>query len=247
MNRDPYERIGAGYAEHRREDPIIAAQIHAALGNARTVLNVGAGAGSYEPRDRYVVAVEPSRRMRAQRPRDSVPAIDASAEALPFDDGAFEVAMAVMTLHHWRDPREGLREMMRVSNGRVVLVTYDPEALSAFWLWDYLAPILPTERARFPDLRAIEEALGTPIVAQAMEIPFACVDGFNEAYYGRPEAFLDAELRRAQSVWSLLDDTTTASILARLRFDLDSGAWDAKYGALREAPRYTGAMRVIRT
>src|SRR5215208_3177943 len=122
-----YDRAGHGYAEQRRPDPRLADPIHRALGSAATLVNVGAGAGSYEPPDRYVLAVEPSETMRRQRPDNLPPAIDAVAESLPLDDDAVEAAMAVLTVHHWSDPVAGLREMRRVARGPVVVLTR-PEA-----------------------------------------------------------------------------------------------------------------------
>ena len=189
-----YERAGAGYARLRRTDPRLAAHVHAALGDARTVLNVGAGAGSYEPEDRYVVAVEPSAAMRAQRPAGR-PAVDAVAEALPFDDDSFDAAMAMITVHQWSDLERGLTELSRVARGPVVILTFDPDAMLDFWLADYVPEVFEAERPRMPTL----SALGGE--ASAVPIPLDCVDGFIEAYYGRPEAFLDPEIRAAQSAW----------------------------------------------
>jgi hypothetical protein len=232
-----YERAGAGYARLRRTDPRLAAHVHAALGEARTVLNVGAGAGSYEPEDRYVVAVEPSAAMRAQRPAGR-PAVDAVAEALPFDDDSFDAAMAMITVHQWSDLGRGLTELRRVARGPVVILTFDPDAMLDFWLADYVPEVFEAERPRMPEL----SALGGE--ASAVPIPHDCVDGFIEAYYGRPEAFLDPEIRAAQSAW----EKTGVDIgpgLTRLAEDLRSGAWDARYGDLRRQPEYIGSLRLI--
>ena len=232
-----YERSGAGYARLRRTDPRLAAHVHAALGEARTVLNVGAGAGSYEPEDRYVVAVEPSAAMRAQRPAGR-PAVDAVAEALPFDDDSFDAAMAMITVHQWSDLERGLAELSRVARGPVVILTFDPDAMLDFWLADYVPEVFEAERPRMPKL----SALGGE--ASAVPIPHDCVDGFIEAYYGRPEAFLDPEIRAAQSAW----EKTGADVgpgLTRLAEDLQSGAWDARYGDLRRQPEYIGSLRLI--
>ena len=149
-----YERAGAGYARLRRTDPRLAAHVHAALGEARTVLNVGAGAGSYEPEDRYVVAVEPSAAMRAQRPAGR-PAVDAVAEALPFDDDSFDAAMAMITVHQWSDLERGLAELQRVARGPVVILTFDPDAMLDFWLADYVPEVFEAERPRMPKLSAL--------------------------------------------------------------------------------------------
>jgi SAM-dependent methyltransferase len=232
-----YERSGAGYARLRRTDPRLAAHVHAALGDARTVLNVGAGAGSYEPEDRYVVAVEPSAAMRAQRPAGR-PAVDAVAEALPFDDASFDAAMAMITVHQWSDLERGLAELRRVARGPVVILTFDPDAMLDFWLADYVPEVFEAERPRMPTL----SALGGE--ASALPIPLDCVDGFIEAYYGRPEAFLDPEVRAAQSAW----EKTGVDVgpgLTRLAEDLRSGAWDARYGDLRRQPEYIGSLRLI--
>jgi SAM-dependent methyltransferase len=126
-----YDRIGAGYGAARGEDPRLAAAIHAALGDARSVVNVGAGTGSYEPRDRDVLAVEPSAVMRAQRPPGAAHAVGCVAEALPLGDGAVDAAMAVLTLHHWSDWRAGVAEMRRVAHRQVVVCTWDPGRLAA--------------------------------------------------------------------------------------------------------------------
>src|SRR5919198_1296411 len=154
-----YEHHGRTYARHRRSDPRIAERIHAALGDARTVLNVGAGTGSYEPDDRWVLAVEPSATMRAQRPPGTAPAIDARAEALPFDDGAVDAAMACVTIHHWEPPAAGLRELRRVARGPVVVFTFDLDALPA-WQREYLREGLDIERPRFPAVEDVAAALG---------------------------------------------------------------------------------------
>ena len=222
--RVDYERHGPGYARHRRSDPRIAARIHAALGDARTVLNVGAGAGSYEPRDRWVLAVEPSAAMRTQRPPDAAPAIDARAEALPFDDDAVDAAMACVTIHHWEPPQAGLRELRRVARGAVVVFTFDLEALPA-WQKDYLADGLAIERPRFPTMEAIAAALGGRTHVEHIPTPADCVDGFFEAYWRRPEALLDPVARANISVFALMDDAEEAALLARLEDDLRSGAW----------------------
>jgi hypothetical protein len=198
-----YEPEGAGYASHRRPDPRIAALLHGALGPARTVLNVGAGAGSYEPQDRYVAAAEPSASMRSLRPPELAPAIDATAENLPFDDGSFDAAMASVTVHQRADTRRGLEELRRVSRGPVVILTFDGDALDRLWLGDYLTELFAAERRRYPAIEEICSILGGRTEVQPVPIPIDCTDGFTEAFYARPEQFLDPEVRRAQSVWGL--------------------------------------------
>lgn len=240
-----YDTHGSGYANHRRTDPRIAAMLHEALGDARTVLNVGAGAGSYEPQDRYVVAVEPSAAMRAQRPADAVPAIDATAEKLPFDDDTFDAAMATVTVHQWSDTAKGLAELRRVSRGPVVVLTFDGDALDRLWLAEYVPELIAVERRRFPAVDAIAAAIGATCEVIPVPIPIDCVDGFGEAFYARPERLLDPHVRAAQSGWAFVAPDAVTAGMDRLRADLESGAWDAKYGHLRTQPEFIGALRLL--
>lgn len=240
-----YGRIGHSYGRFRQPDPRIAARIVAALGTAATVLNVGAGAGSYEPTDREVTAVEPSAVMRAQRPAHLSPAIDATAEHLPFADRSFDAAMATFTIHQWADLAAGLKELRRVIAGPVVILTCDPLLVEAFWLNDYAPEVLATEARRYPSLAAVADGLGTAIDEIAVPIPLDCLDGFNEAYYGRPERMLDADARSACSAWSFLSPDKIAAAVAHLAADLDSGAWDARYGQLRHQPDYVGSLCLL--
>jgi len=240
-----YELHGVGYASLRRADPRIAALVHAALGPARTVLNVGAGAGSYEPSDRFVLAVEPAAAMRVQRPAHLPPAIRAFAESLPFDDASFDASMATITLHQWSDVELGLRELRRVTRGPVVVMTFDPDALDRFWLAEYAPELIAAERGRFPALALIARVLAGSVEVRPVPIPSDCSDGFTEAYYARPECFLDPAVRRGQSAWTFLADGVEAAIVERLRSDLQSGAWDARFGALRNAPELVGSLRIV--
>ena len=240
-----YEANGSGYAERRKPDPRIARLVHEALGDARTVINVGAGAGSYEPGDRHVVAVEPSAAMRAQRPSSLVPALNATAEQLPFDDGSFDAAMALITIHQWSDVEAGLGEMRRVSRGPVAILTFEREALTEFWLSEYLPETLAVEQVRFPSTDHVVSVLGGEVEVLNVPIPIDCVDGFGEAYYARPEAFLEPEVRAAQSGWALTDPDAVARGLARLADDLASGRWDERHGHLRRQTEYVGALRLI--
>ena len=240
-----YEVHGQGYARRRRPDPRIAARVSEALGSARTVLNVGAGAGSYEPEDRYVAAVEPSSAMRAQRPRDRVPAIDATAERLPFDDDSFDAAMATVTIHQWSDVDRGLQELRRVSRGPVVVLTFDAAALEDFWLVEYVPEVVDVEQHRFPPIAHVTAVLGGRCEVAPVPVPLDCTDGFGEAFYGRPEAFLDAEVRAAQSGWLLVDPDAVERGIERLRADLGSGAWDARHGHLRRTSERVGAVRLV--
>jgi SAM-dependent methyltransferase len=222
-----YDRIGAGYTATRRADPRIAARIHAALGDARTVVNVGAGAGSYEPADREVVAVEPSETMIAQRPPGSPPVVRASAEALPFADLRFDAAMAVLSDHHWADRRRGLRELRRVAQ-RAVLFTFDSAFVDAGWITEYLSGF---RRLKGLTLEEIIECLGGARV-ERVPVPADCADGFLSAYWRRPEAYLDPRVRAGISVFAQLEPAEVERFVRRLAADLASGAWRARHGDL---------------
>lgn len=240
-----YDAHGQTYAQVRRPDPRIEAQIHAALGDARTVLNVGAGAGSYEPADRHVIAIEPSAEMRRQRPPGRVPAIAAFAEALPLDDCAVDAAMAVMTVHQWSDLAKGLAELRRVTAGPVVITAADIEALGRFWLNDYAPELFEVKRRRYPTIEAIAAHLGACVDVQTILIPHDCTDGLVSAFYGRPEAILDPAVRAAQSSWRFLPEGVEDRCVASLAADLKSGRWDERYSHFRTLPAYEGAMRLI--
>ena len=229
---------------HRRADPRIAARIHEALGDARTVINVGAGAGSYEPQDRWLLAVEPSETMRSQRPPGAAPALAAGAERLPFDDDSVDAAMACVTIHHWRSVEAGLEELRRVARGPVVVFTFELEALPD-WQHEFLREGLELERPRFPAVERVAEILGGRTRIERIPTPGDCTDGFFEAFWRRPEALLDAEVRSAQSMWALLDSATERSIVERLSGALESGAWDADHGHLRDLHSFDGALRLV--
>jgi SAM-dependent methyltransferase len=243
--RVDYELYGRTYARLRRADPRIAARVHAALGDAKTVLNVGAGSGSYEPTDgRWVLAVEPSATMRSQRPPGSAPAIDARAEALPFDDDAVDAAMACVTIHHWEPPEAGLAELRRVARGPVVVFTFDLDCLPA-WQREHLAEGLEIERPRFPSLDAVAATLGGRTRVERVPTPADCADGFFEAFWNRPEQLLDPAVRAAQSMWALLPPGVEDRIVERLAAELRSGTWDDEHGHLRELLEYEGALRLV--
>jgi SAM-dependent methyltransferase len=231
-----YDAIGRGYATRRRPDPRIAAAIRLALGDARSVVNVGAGAGSYEPADRPVIAVEPSREMIVQRPPGAAPVLHALAEALPLRDAAVDAALAILTLHHWHDRAAGLAELLRVARRRVVIVNWDPAARHDFWLTREYIPALAELDARlFPTAAELEAALG-PLRVVPLPVPHDCVDGFLGAYWRRPEAYLDAGVRGAMSTFGRLGPEPAQSVmegLARLGDDLASGRWEARFGHLR--------------
>lgn len=217
-----YGRIGGGYADYRRPSPEIAAVVRAALGDARKVLNVGAGAGSYEPVDVEVVAVEPSEQMRNQRPVHLTPAVDAVAEDLPFPDDTFDAAMGTFTVHQWQDLGAGLAEVRRVTRGPVVVLTCDPELLDRFWLAEYAPEAIETEARRYPPIDAITAGLGGGEVVP-VPIPLNCSDGFGEAYYGRPERLLDPGARKANSAWSFVAPEVHERFVATLSRDLADG------------------------
>lgn len=240
-----YGLIGRDYASYRQPEPAIAALICGALGTARTVLNVGAGAGSYEPTDRDVTPVEPSAAMRAQRPAHLATAIDAVAESLPFPDGHFAAAMTTFSVHQWTRLEDGLREMRRVTRGPVIILSCDPDLVQRFWLNDYAPSVLAAEARRYPALRSMIEVLGGTAEVLTVSIPLLCRDGFNEAYYGRPERLLDPAARLACSAWSFVSEETAAGYVEALRRDLASGALDRKYGDLRATPEYPGSLRLI--
>jgi len=240
-----YGTIGASYARYRRPDARIAARIGEALGTARTVLNVGAGAGSYEPADRQVTPVEPSASMRAQRPAGLAEAVDAVAEDLPFADDSFDAAMTTFSVHQWGDLRDGLREVRRVTRGPVVILTCDPGRLRRFWLNDYAPEVIDTEAVRYPAVEAISSGLGGPVAVTVVPVPLDCTDGFNEAYYGRPEALLDPAARLSCSAWSFVGTAVHDRFTRDLRRDLDSGAWDGRYGRLRTQPAFDGSLILV--
>ncbi|MGW5419241.1 MerR family transcriptional regulator [Streptomyces sp. NPDC003943] len=220
-----YDAIGSSYPHTRRTEPRIAAQVWDALGDARTVLDVGAGTGSYEPPGREVVAVEPSAVMRAQRPSGAAPCVAAHAERLPFKDGAFDAAMAFSTVHHWHDPIAGLREMRRVAR-RVVVFTHDASDIGwrhRFWLSrDYLPEVAGLVAGR-PPVDRLADAIGARM--EPVLIPWDCADGFFEAYWRRPEAYLDEQVRRGSSVWARVGAEAERRAVAGLREDLASGRW----------------------
>jgi SAM-dependent methyltransferase len=220
-----YDTIGGTYAATRRTEPRIAAQVWAALGDAQTVLNVGAGTGSYEPTDRDVTAVEPSAVMRAQRSAGAAPCVAAGAQSLPFEDQSFDAAMAFATVHHWPDPVAGLREMRRVAR-RVVVFTHatdEAEWLHRFWLTrDYLPEVADFLVGR-PSLAELAGAIDARV--EPVLIPWDCADGFFEAYWRRPEAYLDAQVRRGMSVWSRVGPEAEQRAVRSLGDDLASGRW----------------------
>ncbi len=241
--RASYDTIGVNYADLRKPDARIERMIDAALGAARTVLNVGAGTGSYEPAGRQVTALEPSAEMIRQRGPAAAPAIRGSAENLPFDADAFDASMAILTVHHWADQAKGLQEMRRVTQDRAVVLTYDP-AFRGFWLADYIPELVALDEAQMPRLTDYADWLG-PVEISPVPIPHDCTDGFLCAYWRRPKAYLDPQIRAAMSSFWKIGDVSGA--LARLAGDLDSGAWAERYGDLLERDACDLGYRLVVT
>jgi SAM-dependent methyltransferase len=240
-----YDQIGSGYTGGRREEPRIAAALAGAIGEAESVLNVGAGTGSYEPRDRPVVAAEPSAVMIAQRPGHAAPAVRALAEALPFADGSFGAAMTVLSIHHWTGKARGLAEMRRVARGPVVLFGGSDWRLNTtWWLHDYFPAARRLVAGRSYPPERIAEVLG-PVSVIPVPIPADCADGFEAAYWRRPQAILDPAIWRATSALSLIRDTERASGMSRLSADLRNGDWQRRYGYLLSLSELDLGYRVI--
>ena len=238
---ETYDEIGVDYARLRQPDPSIAAMIAAALGPARHVLNVGAGAGSYEPEGCRVTAIEPSQEMIRQRPASAATIIEGVAENLPFADNSFDAAMAVLTLHHWADQAKGLAEMRRVTRGPIVLLTYDA-AVRGFWLADYIPELATLDDGQFPPMAAYAQWLGA-VEILPVPIPHDCRDGFLCAYWRRPAAYLDPRIRAAMSSFWKIGDVSAA--IDRLADDLKSGAWRARYGQLLDQDAADFGYRLV--
>ena len=240
-----YDAIGCGYVVTRQPDPRIARAIREALGEARTGLNVGAGTGSYEPAELRVVAVEPSLEMLRQRPAGAVQAVQAVAAYLPFPDASFDAALAVLTVHHWQDRAAGLTEMCRVARQRVVMLTWDPACRDAFWLTtQYVPEIVDFDVPRFPPIAELVRYLG-PVEARPLPIPHDCQDGFLGAFWRRPEAYLDPQVRHAMSGFTQLAPQVAQAGLAQLAADLRSGRWDEQFGWLRRQESLDLGYRLI--
>ena len=240
-----YDRIGAGYRTHRDTDPHIAARLANSLGDANSILNIGAGAGSYEPRSEHLVAVEPSTVMLRQRLPTAAPAVQAVAEALPFRDATFDAALAVLTIHHWSNIPRGLAELRRVVKHKIVILTWDPECDEQFWLTrDYLPEILAYDRARFPRLATLERNLG-PLQIENLPIPADCADGFRCAYWKRPHAYLDPCVRKSISSFAQADAAVIARAMAQLATDLDSGEWTRRNQEIESQTELDGGYRLV--
>ncbi|GAB5487327.1 MAG: class I SAM-dependent methyltransferase [Parasphingorhabdus sp.] len=236
-----YDKIGIGYASLRKPDARIAAAIHQALGDAKSVLNVGAGTGSYEPIDREVTALEPSAEMIEQRSPKAGKAYQGVAEDMPFADDQFDAAIAVLTVHHWTDLEAGLREMRRVTKGRLVILTFDPEA-HYFWLAEYIPEIVELDQPIMPKMSEYGRILGD-VKIENIPVPHDCTDGFLGAYWQRPHAYLDPKVRASISTFAKLDDAPES--LVELERDLESGKWQERYGHLMEQDTLDAGYRLV--
>lgn len=236
-----YDRIGKKYPNYRHPDVRINTTISNCLPGKGTILNIGAGVGSYEPVDRNVVAVEPSSVMISQRPENSAPVIQAYAEALPFKDNSFECALGILTIHHWSDIGRGLKEAIRVSGGKVLLLTWIG-FVNHFWLLDYLPEMKVVDESMFPSIKQLSVWLG-PIETITVPIPQDCTDGFLCAYWRRPEAYLNEDIRSAISTFSRLHDISEG--ISRLKADLDSGLWESRYGYLLKEKEIDFGYRLV--
>lgn len=245
MNR--YDAIGIGYSRTRHEDPRFRAQIHAALGNARTVVNVGAGTGAYEPSDLHVIAIEPSDVMAAQRARELAPAIRASAGSIPLRDGSVDAAMAILSVHHWDEAREqGVRELRRVARGAVVILTYDPTVSGLMWLMaDYLPEVARLDLQIFPPPQQLEEWLGGDVRIDTVPIPRDTPDWMLGSFWAHPERVLDASARAATSGFARMPSHVVDRVASEVSRDLASGLWDHRHGHLRTLDALDVGLRLI--
>ncbi len=242
-----YDAIGVGYSATRREDPHIRARIHAALGNAQSVVNVGAGAGSYEPSERYVIAIEPSEVMRGQRPGARVPAIRGTAEALPLLDRSVDAAMAVLTIHHWDQGQErGVRELCRVARERVVILTFDATVSDRMWLArDYMPEVVELDQRTVPSMETLASWLDGSVTISPVPIRRDTPDWTLASFWAHPERVLDARARNSTSGFALMRPKTIDRVTAAVSRDLKSGAWDARNGQLRSLTEYDAGMRLV--
>lgn len=242
-----YDTIGHGYSQTRREDPRFRAQIHAALADARTVVNVGAGTGAYEPSDRHVIAIEPSDVMAAQRSRDLAPAIRAPAGSIPLRDQSVDAAMAILSVHHWDDEREkGVRELRRVARETVVILTYDATISGAMWLMaDYLPEVATLDLHIFPPLERLAEWLGGDVRIDTVPIPCDTPDWMLGSFWAHPERVLDANARAATSGFARMSTNVVDRVVSTVSRDLASGLWDDRYGHLRNLDSLDVGLRLV--
>ena len=242
-----YDVIGTEYAVTRREDPRIAALIHVALGEARTVVNVGAGTGSYEPHDRRVLAIEPSEVMIAQRDSSRAPAIRSGAYPLPLEDRSVDAAMAILSIHHWDEHQElGVRELRRVARGPVVILTYDPEVSVRMWLLaDYLPEVAELDRRIFVPLETLAQWLDTEVEIRKVPIPRDTPDWMLGSFWAHPERVLDARARAATSGFARMPVEVVDRVVRAVERDLRTGTWDARHGHLRDLDEYDAGLRLL--
>ena len=242
-----YDRIGHGYARHRREDPRIAARIRAALGGAESVVNVGSGAGSYEPAAPLVLAVEPSQVMVSQRAASRTPTIRALAQALPLRDDSVDSAMSVLSLHHWAPHAEaGVREMRRVARGRVVIVTIDAEVSGEMWLMaEYLHEVAELDRRIFPPVDVIRGWLGGHAEVVVVPVPADTCDWTLMSFWAHPERVLDASARAATSGFARMTPQVVQRVVRAVTEDLRSGTWDDRHGELRRTKELDVGLRLV--
>jgi len=239
-----YDRIGVGYASRRKPDARFFARILEALTGCETVLNIGAGTGSYEP-PTCALAIEPSWTMIGQRPAGAARCVRAVAEHLPLRDRSFDASLAILTMHHWKDAKAGLAEMRRVTRKRIVLFTWDPGADREFWLTrDYFPAILEIDRRRFPSMRLLREALAR-VQVQAVPVPADCQDGLFGAFWQRPEAYLDPVIQRSNSAMAQMDPAQVRSGIDRLRRDLAAGTWSRRNSSLKSLSALDLGYRLI--
>jgi SAM-dependent methyltransferase len=238
-----YDKIGLNYANLRQPDPRIAQRIETALGEAGTVLNVGAGAGSYEPADRQITAIEPSAEMIRQRSASNATVVQGCAECLPFGDKSFDASIAVLTIHHWSDQKKGVKEMRRVTRDKIVFLTYDP-SFRGFWLADYFPALVALDEGQMPQMANYEKWLGAVEVSSVL-IPHDCTDGFLAGYWRRPAAYLDERVRAAMSSFWALGDVSEG--LGKLEADLKGGAWEQRYSHLLDLEELDCGYRLVET
>jgi SAM-dependent methyltransferase len=242
MTSANYEIVGKHYSSLRQPDPRIARAIHSELDDAQSIVNIGAGTGSYEPFDKQITAVEPSETMIAQRiDRANTEVYRASAENLPFEPDSFDTALAILTIHHWNNWQKGLQEALRVTRDKIVLLTWIgmPEG---FWLFDYFPEIEHIDKDLFPSVEQISTVLGS-VDVKTVPIPSDCTDGFLCAYWSRPESFLDSRIRSAISTFSRINNVEEG--VQKLSMDLENGEWHRKYGYLKELPDFDFGYRLI--
>lgn len=245
--KDYGDYAAKNYSYYRQEEPEFMNIILKNIGNSKKILNIGAGLGSYEPIDiKYeVTAVEPSELMCKKRPKHLSYAINAIAENLPFEDKYFDASMSIFSIHQWSNLKKGLEEMKRVTKGPVIILTNNPKLIKNFWLYDYAPLLLEKKESLYPDLNIIGSILGKDILIEKIPIPKLCLDGFNEAYYARPELLTDLDAYSTSFSWNLIDKQIRKKYLNNLKNDLKSGEWDKKYGYHRNMSHFNGSLYLI--